>query len=103
MDPPLLLEQLNNLPKDTGIMSEIEILLLKGQNPDKEPSMFNDASMKIDRLEKVVAGDSDLRLIDSRVKVTQGTSLLTARFAGAQYTETASAVLDLQVKNSNPP
>lgn len=82
-------------------MSEIEILLSKGQNPVNAISLFNGASMRSDKLVEVIAGDSSvLKHINYQVKVAKGTAVLTIRFDGAPYSETVSAVLACEVNKT---
>ncbi|KAG4441287.1 hypothetical protein IFR05_003215 [Cadophora sp. M221] len=98
INPPQLLEHLSKVLGTDKTMSEIEILLLKGQNPANAISWFNGASMKNDKLVEVIAGDSNLlKHIDYQVKVAEGTSVLTIRFDGAPYSETISAVLEVGI------
>ncbi|KAL5321066.1 hypothetical protein ACEPPN_011876 [Leptodophora sp. 'Broadleaf-Isolate-01'] len=96
--PPQLLEHLSKVLAADKTMSEIEILLSKGQNPVNAISLFNGASMRSDKLVEVIAGDSSvLKHINYQVKVAKGTAVLTIRFDGAPYSETVSAVLACEI------
>lgn len=81
-------------------MSEVEILLAKGQNPNRPPGAFMNASMGRDYLNAVIGlGDDNLRLRESRIKVADGITNLSLTFEGARYTESKNALVVIEVRS----
>ncbi|KAK0105141.1 hypothetical protein ONS95_004460 [Cadophora gregata] len=96
--PPTLLEHLSSVPQVDKIMSEIEMLLSKGQNPANTISMFNAASMKSDQLVELITRDSSvLKFSNYQVRVAEGVTVLRIMFDGAPYTGAISAVVAIEI------